>query len=510
LSEHDNRQFGEGTDNFGQAAKQMADAAKQFGQSGAQNAAAKGASMGAQAATKGAEATANAAAATVKAGVESGKAVAEVASGTAAGGPWGAVIAAAWAMRHTLFKILISACLIMMFLFAMVVNLPTILFNNIFRTDPDTVDMSGSTNMNTLFDELSTVVADCVTAGYDHALAEVGRIISDGGYDYELSMEALINHGFTSADYNISYVLAAYSASMSQRGATREDMAAKLCDVRPLMFAVTYVEREITITVPAEEEGGELTTETIRYVQCTIHPFDQSVILIAFGIDTSAEYNQFNITYGEAIHNMATALRRTMFGNMVGGEIPPITDAELQAFLDNLDTTPARRELMRAALSLVGRVPYFWGGKSSAGWNEAWNTPRLVTAAGSSSSGTVRPFGLDCSGFTDWVYKTAVGHSLHANGSWSQWENTFAITEAELRPGDVGFMARPGTVRVNHVLLYAGTDANGNRLWVHSSSGAGGVVLNAPTYVSYFRRIIGIDLDTMFLPLRDTGGIADG
>jgi len=213
--------MGDGSDNFGQAAKNIADASKQFGQAGAGQAASKGAEMGAQAAAKGAEATANAAAATVKAGLEGGKAVAEIATGTAAGGPWGAIIAAAWAMRHTLFKILIFICLFLMFFGALVVSLPSILFNSIFRTDPATVDPAASTDMYVQLEELSAIVADCITAGYDHAMAEVERIIADGGYDRDLSMEALINHGFTSADYDVYYVLAAYSMSMEQRGTTR-------------------------------------------------------------------------------------------------------------------------------------------------------------------------------------------------------------------------------------------------------------------------------------------------
>jgi len=154
---------------------------------------------------------------------------------------------------------------------------------------------------------------------------------------------------------------------------------------------------------------------------------------------------------------------------------------------------------MRAALSLVGRVPYFWGGKSAAGWNNEWNTPKLVTSAGSSSTGTLRPYGLDCSGFTDWVYKTALGVSLKA-GSSSQWDDSYEITETELLPGDLCFMDKPGAVAVNHVLIYAGTDSSGNRLWVHCSGSAGGVVLNSPAYVKYYRRVNGIDLEGMIVP----------
>ena len=97
MAEPQKQQMGDGSDNIGQAAGQAAKAAKNAGKQAAK-----------QAAKKGAEAAANAAAATVKAGVEGGKAVAEIAAGTAAGGPWGAIISAAWAMRHTLFKILVS------------------------------------------------------------------------------------------------------------------------------------------------------------------------------------------------------------------------------------------------------------------------------------------------------------------------------------------------------------------------------------------------------------------
>ena len=31
------------------------------------------------------------------------------------------------------------------------------------------------------------------------------------------------------------------------------------------------------------------------------------------------------------------------------------------------------------------------------GWNDTWGTLRQVTAAGSSTTGTYRPYGLDCS-----------------------------------------------------------------------------------------------------------------
>ena len=77
-----------------------------------------------------------------------------------------------------------------------------------------------------------------------------------------------------------------------------------------------------------------------------------------------------------------------------------------------LETLPAnlssqRKEVVLTAYSLLGKVNYFWGGKSLVlGWDSRWGTPMTVWAAGSTSSGPVRPYGLDCSGFGDLVSST--------------------------------------------------------------------------------------------------------
>lgn len=482
MASPNNQQLGDGQDNYAQAAQKAAEAAKEIGKASA---------------AKGAEATANAAAHTVQASVEGGKAVAEVAAGTASAGPVGAILSAAWAMRHTLFKILICACLLLTFFICAIVSLPSIIFNNTFRTDPDSVDPNASTDVYQVFEEMSGAVSDCVSNGYDLALAEVERIIADGEYDYTLSMEALINYGYASVDYDICYVFATYSVSMEQRGTTKSDMVGKLNAVAGQMFAVTATPKSIEVIVPTIVEGEEPTAQTVSYVECTIHPFDQSVILRTFNIDTDASYSQFQINTGTAISNMANALKLTMYGTIGTGSVPPLTDAELIDFLNRLDCSPARKELMRVSLSLVGRVPYFWGGKSAAGWNPEWNTPKLVTSTGSSSSGTIRPYGLDCSGYTDWVYKTALGKSLYEGGTWSQWENSYEISIEDLLPGDLGFMEHVSYSGVNHVLMYAGKSESGEMMWVHCA-GSTGVVLNSPDYVKYYRRVSDVDLEGGF------------
>lgn len=573
MAEPDKRQVGEGSDNYGEAAKQMVNAAKQVGKESAK-----------QAAAAGTKAVANASAAVVQASVEGGKAAAQIAAGTAAGGPWGAILSAAWALRHTLFKVLVCICLFFLLIIVMIVSLPSIILNSVFGLDGTPVDMENPVTIQQSYDDMAASISTVVQDGYTLSLEKVEQIIADGGYDYDLSMESLINYAQSSSGYDVSYILAAYSASLGQKSTSEADMLSKLDAVADDMFPVTSAEKEVeltvpltystyrevtvtvvtsrsqtgtingvpqyryttesrtyyepdgtvtttepvtvpafnevTVSVPVYSEGsisgmkdatyytaaGEETltpdTEIIKYVECTIHPFDQSVILDAFSIDPSAIYDQFQITYREAIQNMANALKMTLYGTLGSGDTVALTDAELIAFVNQQNCNATRKHILTTALSLVGKVPYFWGGKSAAGWNDEWNTPKLVTASGSSTSGTIRPYGLDCSGFTDWVYKTALGVSLY-EGTWNQWDNTYAITESELLPGDLGFMAEPGTVPVNHVLIYAGKGENGEQMWVHCASGTG-VVLNSPDYVTQYRRSSNVDFEAS-VPSISTG-----
>lgn len=161
---------------------------------------------------------------------------------------------------------------------------------------------------------------------------------------------------------------------------------------------------------------------------------------------------------------------------------------------------PRRQEIIKTALSLVGKVPYFWGGKSADGWNDDWGKPRKVTAAGVSSTGTIRPFGLDCSGYTDWVYRTAGIGSVLSGGTAQQWRKTEAIKEEELVAGDLVFKNNPaGGGGINHVGIYCGKNDYGENLYLHCSSSGGGVVLNSYSGFRFFRR-------APILTVHETGG----
>lgn len=97
------------------------------------------------------------------------------------------------------------------------------------------------------------------------------------------------------------------------------------------------------------------------------------------------------------------------------------------------------------------------------------------TAAGSSTTGTYRPYGLDCSGFVDWVFYNATGGQYiigHGGGATMQHSYCTDISWADAQPGDVVFY--PDN---SHVGIVGGRNANGELLIIHCASGYNNVVV---------------------------------
>lgn len=144
----------------------------------------------------------------------------------------------------------------------------------------------------------------------------------------------------------------------------------------------------------------------------------------------------------------------------VSGNHVEISDAALRDILNNLPeaVSEKRKVTVKTAFFLVGKVSYFWGGKSSAiGWDSRWGTPRKVTAAGSNTTGMTIPYGLDCSGFVDWVFNNTFGVVVgHGGGARSQYSYCRKISWAEAQPGDLVFYPDLG-----HVGIVAGYDGEG-------------------------------------------------
>ena len=167
----------------------------------------------------------------------------------------------------------------------------------------------------------------------------------------------------------------------------------------------------------------------------------------------------------------------SLIGNYQPGGTPigPVDISDIQGTLpDELD--PPRESIVLTAYQLLGKVTYFWGGKSLVlGWDSRWGTPTTVTAPGSGSTGKVRPFGLDCSGFVDWTFYNATSGAYlpgRGGGAASQHGYCTNISWSDALPGDLVFYADD-----SHVGIVCGYDSVGNLLVIHCSGGQNGVVV---------------------------------
>ncbi len=155
-----------------------------------------------------------------------------------------------------------------------------------------------------------------------------------------------------------------------------------------------------------------------------------------------------------------------------------VSQEAVTALLHSLpdDLSPERRAVVETACKLVGKVNYFLGGYSRVfGWDPRWGTLQKVWAEGSPSTGTYRPYGLDCCGFVDWVFYNA-SHGEYAvgygEGVQAQHGYCAPVSWDEAQPGDLVFYPED-----SHVGIVGGWDESGNVQIIHCASGHNNVVI---------------------------------
>ncbi|MDD5804576.1 MAG: NlpC/P60 family protein [Clostridia bacterium] len=157
------------------------------------------------------------------------------------------------------------------------------------------------------------------------------------------------------------------------------------------------------------------------------------------------------------------------------------------------EVSEERVNVITAAYSLVGKIGYFWGGKSTViGMDPEWGAVEQVTAEGSQSTGSLRAYGLDCSGFVTWAvingYKDQAMIAAVGSGTSDQWERANVVSEADAQPGDLVFQRGPEAGSSNHVGIICGKTDAGDWIVVHCSSGKNGVTVGE-AYSASFRYI---------------------
>ena len=293
---------------------------------------------------------------------------------------------------------------------------------------------------------------------------EIYRIMEDHPYD-ELDMQEGMEAAMLQ---NWRNVLAVYAVKVS----TDEEHG---LDVMTMDEEKLQLLREVFFD--ANQLVYELTTRTVDGERVTtLHISAQ----IKDAMQMADEYS-FTAQQREMLEELLKPDYDDIFLSLIGNYQPggtpigPVDISDIQGTLpDDLD--PLRESIVLTAYQLLGKVTYFWGGKSLVlGWDSRWGTPTTVTAPGSGSTGKVLPFGLDCSGFVDWTFYNAMNGAYlpgRGGGAASQHGYCTNVSWSDALPGDLVFYADD-----SHVGIVCGYDSVGNLLVIHCSGGQNGVVV---------------------------------
>ena len=293
---------------------------------------------------------------------------------------------------------------------------------------------------------------------------EIYRIMEENPYD-ELDMQEGMEAAMLQ---NWRNVLAVYAVKVS----TDEEHG---LDVMTMDEEKLQLLREIFFD--ANKFEYELTTRTIDGERITTLHIS---VQIKNAMQMADEYG-FTAQQREMLEELLKPDYDDIFLSLIsdyqpgGTPIGPVDISDIQGTLpDDLD--PLRETIVLTAYQLLGKVTYFWGGKSLVlGWDSRWGTPTTVTAPGSGSTGKVLPFGLDCSGFVDWTFYNATSGAYlpgRGGGAASQHGYCTNIAWTDALPGDLVFYADD-----SHVGIVCGYDSMGNILVIHCSGGQNGVVV---------------------------------
>ena len=424
----------------------------------------------------------------IRGAIKTGKALSGAAKGAAAGGPYGAALMFAFENRKTIGKMIAAASLILLLPVLFILMLPSLIFGGLSGgfTESNLPVINDSATISKNVVEIVSVIGGVLNDGQNDVYSRIEADFTASGCD---QLE-IINPYADKLVYNGSLFVAQYCASKDEdfAGVSLSDMESILrghIDELYTHTSTTEVRTATVETVSTDPETGKevVTTTEVEEtwkIYTIVYNGEYYFADKVFGL--SEEQTQLSTDYA---NNLSLFLSSPEYAelfallNCMDTDIA-LTSEEIAAIRAQLpaDLSELRGNVVLTAYSLVGKVSYFWGGKSvEIGWDNRWGSYRTVTSAGSKTTGTVRPFGMDCSGFVTWAFvnacNTADAVSAIGHGTKGQISRCTKINWNDAQPGDLIFLND-----LSHVGIVAAND-NGILTVVHCSSSANNVSAGA-------------------------------
>ncbi len=316
---------------------------------------------------------------------------------------------------------------------------------------------------------------------YREAEAQLKENIQKNNWDYEYTMLDFTQMGDPTEDVPYNQLFAAYT-TVIYYGKTSNRLLAD----------APFISIDLTEDlVPGDE--------TKKYGHVSFYVLDGPGLLSYYGLDPeNADVKKLYEHRVERLENALTneVMMQSVFSSQTGTSTDSINNSDVVTtrYLPSSDTITyltydtdpgeERRRIVDIAYSLLGKVPYQWGGKASGpGYDNSWWS---YVSGGKQK-------GLDCSGFVQWVYMTA-GYSKDVTDgllSTSTIRHSLqSISKDELQPGDIGLLNDTDS-SINHTGIYVG-----NGQWIHCASGKKTVVVNDFNFRYYKRAPLGSYVST--------------
>lgn len=375
-----------------------------------------------------------------------------------------------------------------------------------------------SKNLQTELHTLSVSLRDIMQNQKNKAIKEIENTIIKNGWDYELTMEDVEqDNPFKEIEY-VSMIAAYMTAKnyYSHKGnedfviledvplityTTSEETAMEKIPIKIDHFVETadgryyrddngmYIVEDTVVTNYSMNNDGyyskdgtkeiKLDEREVKFGNIEFHIMTADELLSYYKITDSKELEDYqNRIKNLTLKTNSDQIYQTMFSKtpeQIGESYNFAVDVE-----NYKDYSDERKRLVEIAKTLIGQVPYQWGGKANGpGYDHTWwlfddNNEQK---------------GLDCSGYVQWVYMTAgypeeiynqmISTSVMLHSTMPE------ITREELQIGDIG--VKTG-VKINHTGIYVGK-IDGKEMWIHCSSGANTVNISEFGFQKFYSPI---------------------
>ena len=164
----------------------------------------------------------------------------------------------------------------------------------------------------------------------------------------------------------------------------------------------------------------------------------------------------------------------------------PLSEEEISRYMSMLpeNLSAERKNVIYYALSAVGKVPYYYGGKAA---KQGLDGNQFGKTVGRDYKGRNKK-GLDCSGFVQWAYWSGAENPLDFASSTKELVGKGnKIKRSELIPGDL--VIQPSGE--SHVVMFLAWTEEGQMLAIHENSTAGTVSVDeVSANYPYYRSIL--------------------